>query len=390
MKIRIASAIGGTLMAAVIGAAQAQEVVKIGQIEAQTGTLATYGWMGHQGANMAVSEINAAGGFKIGAKTYKLELISPDTRANPQDALIQLKQILEQQKARYVLGPFLTNVFNGIEPYATQNNGKFLMMGGATAIHAQLGTPNHDYLLRTWNWDAGASGFGQQMVDYLKKQGAKKTAMLFQNDAFGKVAVDIYSPIFKQAGIELQIELFEPGTKDFSAPLAKLAAGKPDFLFPGYTDAVLYDIVRQATETGLFKRFFLVRGSMAPGLKNKDLIDDYIAYLPKYFEQAEKTEPKVKEFVAKYKAFYKTNEFPYDQAPLCSSSCYDHVYMLVEAMKTAGSVDDVAKVKKALMSMTYSGLWTIRYDATGEAVFDFDVLHMRKGGAITATRVSPK
>jgi branched-chain amino acid transport system substrate-binding protein len=64
--------------------------------------------------------------------------------------------------------------------------------------------------------------------------------------------------------------------------------------------------------------------------------------------------------------------------------------MLVEAMKKAGSVDDVAKVKKALMSMTYSGLWTIRYDATGEAVFDFDVLHMRKGGAITATRVHPK
>ena len=388
MNIRIA--IGAAALAAAFGTAQAQDVVKIGQIEAQTGTLATYGWMGHQGANMAVSEINAAGGFKIGAKTYKLELISPDTRANPQDALIQLKQILEQQKARYVLGPFLTNVFNGIEPYATQNNGKFLMMGGATAIHAQLGTPNHDYLLRTWNWDAGASGFGQQMVDYLKKQGAKKTAMLFQNDAFTKVAVDIYTPIFKQAGIELQVELFEPGTKDFSAPLAKLAAGKPDFLFPGYTDAVLYDIVRQATETGLFKRFFLVRGSMAPGLKNKDLIDDYIAYLPKYFEQAEKTEPKVKEFVAKYKAFYKTSEFPYDQAPLCSSSCYDHVYMLVEAMKAAGSVDDVAKVKKALMSMTYSGLWTIRYDATGEAVFDFDVLHMRKGGAITATRVSPK
>lgn len=390
MKNRIASAIGGAVLAAVVGAAQAQDVVKIGQIEAQTGTLATYGWMGHQGANMAVSEINAAGGFKVGAKTYKLELISPDTRANPQDALIQLKQILEQQKARYVLGPFLTNVFNGIEPYATQNNGKFLMMGGATAIHAQLGTPNRDYLLRTWNWDAGASGFGQQMVDYLKKQGAKKTAMLFQNDAFGKVAVDIYSPIFKQAGIELQVELFEPGTKDFSAPLAKLAAGKPDYLFPGYTDAVLYDIVRQATETGLFKNFFLVRGSMAPGLKNKDLIDNYVAYLPKYFEQAEKTEPKVKEFVAKYKAFYKTNDFPYDQAPLCSSSCYDHVYMLVEAMKKAGSVDDVAKVKKALMSMTYSGLWTIRYDATGEAVFDFDVLHMRKGGAITATRVHPK
>jgi branched-chain amino acid transport system substrate-binding protein len=369
--------------------AQPQDVVKVGQIEAQTGTLATYGWMGYQGAKLAIDEINRKGGFKIGTKTYKLELVSQDTRGNPQEALIQLKGLLEQQRVKYVFGPFLTNVFNGIEPYATQNNGKFLMMGGATAIHAMLGKPNHDYLIRTWNWDAGASGFGQLMVDYLKKQDAKKTAMLFQNDAFGKVAVDIYSPIFQKAGIDLQIELFEPGTKDYSAPLAKLAAGKPDFLFPGYTDAVLYDIVRQSTETGLFKRFFLVRGSMGPGLKNKDLIDDYIAYLPKYFEDAEKKEPKVRQFVQDYKAFYKTNEFPYDQAPLCSSSCYDHVYMLVQAMQKAGSVDDVAKVKQALLSMSYRGLWNIRFDSTGEAVFDFDVLHMKKGGAITATRVNP-
>jgi len=390
MSAKIVSSLCAAAVAVASAApALAQEAVKIGQIEAQTGTLATYGWMSYQGTRLAVDEINRAGGFKVGSKAYKLELAAQDTRGNPQEALIELKQLLEQQKARYIFGPFLTNVFNGLEPYATQNNGKFLMLGGATAIHAMLGKPNHEYLIRTWNWDAGPSGFGQLMVNYLKKQDVKKTAMLFQNDAFGKVAVDIYTPIFKQAGIDLQIELFEPGTKDFSAPLAKLAAGKPDFLFPGYTDAVLYDIVRQATESGSFKRFFLVRGSMGPGQKNKDLIDDYIAYLPKYFEEAEKKEPKVKAFVAAYKTFYK-QDFPYDQAPLCSSSCYDHVYMLVEAMKRAGTVDDVAKVKKELLSMTYNGLWNIRFDSTGEAVFDFDVLHMRKGGAITATRFNPK
>src|SRR5690349_9295750 len=118
MNARIA--VVAAAFAAASTAAVAQDVVKIGQIEAQTGPLATYGWMGHQGANMAISEINAAGGFKVGSKTYKLELISPDTRANPQDALIQLKSMVEQQHVRYVFGPFLTNVFNGIEPYATQ------------------------------------------------------------------------------------------------------------------------------------------------------------------------------------------------------------------------------------------------------------------------------
>ena len=62
----------------------AQEVVKIGDLEAQTGALNTYGWMSSQGVRMAVDEINKAGGFQVGGKTYKLELASPDTQGNPQ------------------------------------------------------------------------------------------------------------------------------------------------------------------------------------------------------------------------------------------------------------------------------------------------------------------
>jgi len=64
--------------------------------------------------------------------------------------------------------------------------------------------------------------------------------------------------------------------------------------------------------------------------------------------------------------------------------------MLVEAMKKAGTVDDVAKVKAALLTINYKGVWNIRYDKTGEAVFGFDVLHMKKGGAITSTHIEPK
>ncbi len=368
--------------------ARAQNVVKIGEIEAQTGALNTYGWMSAQGMRMAVDEINKAGGFEVAGKKYKLQLINPDTQGNPQQALIHLKQMLEQDHVKYVFGPFLTNVYKGIEPYATGFDGKFLLMGGATAIHFDLGKPHHGYLMRTWNWDAGPSGFGSLMVANLKKRGAKRVAMLMQNDAFGHVARDIYAPLFKTAGIAFDEEWFEPGTTDFSSVLAKIAAWKPDYVFPGYTDAVLYDIVRQATEIGLTK-FWLVRGSLGPGLKNKDALDDYIIYIPKYFEEAQNSEPKVKKFIADYKAFYKT-DFPYDQAPLCSSSCYDHVYMLVDAMKKAGTVDDVAKVKQTLMSTIYHGLWNIRYDQTGEEVFNFDVVDIKKGGKIEVTHINPK
>lgn len=368
-------------------AVSAQETVKIGQIEALTGATATYGWMSAQGTKVAVEEINAKGGFKVGDKTYKIQLLQMDTRGEPREATVQFRKMMEEN-VQFVFGPFLTNIFNAIEPIANQNNGKFLLFAGATSAHHALGKPDHDYLLRTWNWDAGSNGFGKLMVDYLKKLNTKKVAMLFQNDAFGKTAVDIYTGLFKDAGIELQVELFEPGTKDFSAALAKLASGKPDILFPGYSDAVLYDIVRQSTESGFGSRFFLVRGSIGPALKNKDAIADYIAYVPKYFEEAEKTEPKTKAFVESYKKIHK-RDFPYDQAPLCSSSCYDHVYMLVEAMQKAGTVSDVAKIRKALLEMTYDGLWKIKYDQTGEAVFGFDVVHVRKGGAIEVVKFDP-
>ncbi|MCF2524732.1 ABC transporter substrate-binding protein [Bradyrhizobium sp. G127] len=367
--------------------AVAQETVKLGQIEALTGATATYGWMSAQGTKVAVEEINAKGGFKVGDKTYKIQLLQMDTRGEPREATVQFRKMMEEN-VQFVFGPFLTNVFNAIEPIANQNNGKFLLFAGATSAHHALGKPDHDYLLRTWNWDAGQSGFGKLMVDYLKKLNTKKVAMLFQNDAFGKTAVDIYTGLFKDAGIELQVELFEPGTKDFSAALAKLASGKPDILFPGYSDAVLYDIVRQSTESGFGNRFFLVRGSIGPALKNKDTIADYIAYVPKYFEEAEKTEPKTKAFVESYKKIHK-RDFPYDQAPLCSSSCYDHVYMLVEAMQKAGTVSDVAKIRKVLSEMTYDGLWKIKYDQTGEAVFGFDVVHVRKGGTIEVVKFDP-
>ena len=280
------------VLALTVAPAAAQDVVKIGQIEAQTGANAIYGWMSSQGTALAVDEINKAGGFKVGNKTYKLQLIALDTRGEPKEATVQLKRLVEVDQAKFIFGPFLSNVFLAVRPYAAEFNGKLLMWGGATRIHDYVGTPGNEFLMRTWNWDAGKSGFGELMVDNLvKTTGAEKIAMLFQNDQGGKVLEDIYVPMFKQKGIESRLDYFEPGTKDFSAVLAKIAAWKPDFLFPGYSDSYIYDIVRQATETGQLKKFFLVRGSLGPGLKNKDGIDEYMVYVPKYFDEAEKTRP---------------------------------------------------------------------------------------------------
>src|SRR5437868_15344828 len=119
-------------------AARAQDTVKIGQIEALTGATATYGWMSAQGTKVAVEEINAKGGFKVGDKTYKIQLLQMDTRGEPREATVQFRKMMEEN-VQFVFGPFLTNVFNAIEPIANQNNGKFLLFAGATSAHHALG-----------------------------------------------------------------------------------------------------------------------------------------------------------------------------------------------------------------------------------------------------------
>ena len=52
-------------------------------------------------------------------------------------------------------------------------------------------------------------------------------------------------------------------------------------------------------------------------------------------------------------------------------------------------MDDPVAVKKALMSMTYDGMWKIRFDDKGEAIFNFDVVRLKKGGAIEVQHINP-
>ena len=72
-----------------------------------------------KGSQMAVlsGDPGKAGGFKVGNKTYKLQLIALDTRGEPKEATVQLKRLVEVDQAKFIFGPFLSNVFLAVRPY---------------------------------------------------------------------------------------------------------------------------------------------------------------------------------------------------------------------------------------------------------------------------------
>src|SRR5688572_12143191 len=82
---------------------QAQEVVKVGSIWATSGAASSLGLAAAQGVRMAVSEINKEG-FKVGDKTYKLQLIEVDTKSDPSAALSGISKLVERDRVSAVFG----------------------------------------------------------------------------------------------------------------------------------------------------------------------------------------------------------------------------------------------------------------------------------------------
>lgn len=79
------------------------DVFLIGGIGPVTGSAASYGNSVKQGAEIAIKEINAAGGVTVGDKTYTLDMVFADDEAT-EDKAIQAYNSVMDQGAQAILG----------------------------------------------------------------------------------------------------------------------------------------------------------------------------------------------------------------------------------------------------------------------------------------------
>ncbi len=91
------SLVAGTALAA-------EKKLTIGVADALTGGGAVYGLPQANAVRMATEEINAAGGIKVGADTYKLDVIAYDDKANPTEATNAVRKLIDRDGVKYILG----------------------------------------------------------------------------------------------------------------------------------------------------------------------------------------------------------------------------------------------------------------------------------------------
>ena len=81
------------------------ETIKIGLCQPFTGSVAVAGEYSRRGVDLAVEQINDAGGFEVGGKMYKIEIVEEDNEGKPEITNNAYNKLIGQDKVKAIIGP---------------------------------------------------------------------------------------------------------------------------------------------------------------------------------------------------------------------------------------------------------------------------------------------
>ena len=315
-------------------ALRAQDTIKVGEYASLTGKEASFGQQSHKGLTLAIEELNAAGGV-LGKK---LELITEDNQTKPGESATAVKKLISRDKVVALIGEVASG--RSLEAAPIAQAAKIPMIAPAATNPKVTQTGN--YIFRVCFIDPFQ---GTVMAKFAQTDlKAKKVAVLSSvSNAYSVGLAKFFKETFTaNGGIIVSEKNFSEGDKDFRAQLTAVKAAGADAVFvPSYyTEAAL--IARQARDLGINVPFFGGDGWVADQLLEIGGEALNGCYYSTHFSP-ENQDPVVQAFVKKFKARWGANENPDAFAALG----YDAAYVLVDAIKRAGSTEG-PKLRDAL------------------------------------------
>ncbi|MDX8494696.1 branched-chain amino acid ABC transporter substrate-binding protein [Mesorhizobium sp. VK22B] len=258
-------AIAIVVLAAMFSSARAE--VLIGVSSAMTGRLAWIGEQGQRGAEMAVADVNAAGGV-LG---QKVRLISVDDFCDPEQAVAAAQKLVADGVV-FVVGHYCSGASIPASKVYEEAGVVEISPGSTNPQLTELGRGN---VFRTIGRD-DAQGFiaGNYLAD---RWGDKKIAILHDNSTYGKGLADETRKQLNKRGVtEAVYDAYTPGMDDYSAEVAALQTAGVSALYVGGYHADVALIARAAHDRGYTvqlisgdalatEEFALIAGSAAEG-----------------------------------------------------------------------------------------------------------------------------
>lgn len=355
-------AMAGAIALSPLAASAAEKTLTVGLSDALSGGGAVYGMPQKRAIDLAIEQINAGGGIKVGEDSYKLQTIEYDDKADPTEATNVARKLIDRDGVKYLIG-YCCSASTGAVASIIGREDAIMLVGtaGARAITAA----GHKNVFRTrppGDYTGAAAG------KFIASQGVKRLGVISARDvALFTQYRDAMIEAFKAEGGEVvAMETFGGQDRDMTAQLTKVRGLEPDAYFiSGYVEQAAF-AHRQAHELGITApRYGFSGGSAEQFLRvaSKEAMDGVWDLLAVEFN-ADALGDTAKEYAKAYQA--KWNEYPTPN----SAFAYDQVYVLKNALEAAGTVDDLEVVKEALRNLDVPKEAVLNYLPVDGKMFD--------------------
>ena len=333
------------------------ETITIGTTGPLTGGAASYGISVKQGAEIAIEEINKAGGVKLGDRSYNFALQFEDDEASEEKAVTAYNTLLDK-KVDVIMGAVTSGSSLAIADLTKKDNLLQLTPSGSAA-----GITANDNVFRLCFTDPLQ---GKMIADYVVNQGYESVAVLYNNaDEYSTGVYEAFKDELTESGnadLLVAEESFVTGDVEFSSQLTKIKATDAKLIFvPVYYEAAAY-IAKQVKDLGVEADIVGSDGwdGVLGQVTDTSVLDGVVFLTPFYPSDPNEN---VQSFVKAYKEKF-NNAVP-DQF---AADSYDSVYVLKAAFEKAQSKDTEALIK-AMTEINVDGLTgNISFDVSGDPI----------------------
>jgi branched-chain amino acid transport system substrate-binding protein len=248
-KLRVAAA-GAVIMAmaSTLGATAqtSPDVITIGYTGPLSGGAAAYGTDVQHGIQMAIDEINAGGGVKVGGKKATFKLVSLDDQYRPPNSVANAKQLSQQNNAVIVFCPHSGGIL-AIQAMNEKSSPKFVL-GAYSSEPAILKQDNHLTVMIPPSYDA----YFKPFISAEMKRFGKKLGLLATTSAYGKAWSDGFRKSWEAAGgtVTGDYGVDYNTTTDFSGAVTKALNDKPDVMLVGGPSQPTGIVIKSARNQG--------------------------------------------------------------------------------------------------------------------------------------------
>ena len=341
-------------LAMACGGDDSDEPFRIGVMESATGPGETYGTVAIQAKQMAVEEINAAGGIN----GRMIELIVEDSKCSAQDAITAYNKLTDVDGVKIILGTSCSGAMLGAAPLA-EKDGVVMFSGLATNPDiAEAG----DYIFRTSLNDAQ---LGIDTGNLLWADGIRKLATISESTDYAEgVRRTTVEQFEKRGGEVVGEERYASDATDFRTSLTKLLNANPDALhIAAQSEFTGGTILKQVRELGYEGPIY---SEIVPiGTTALEIAGEAAAGLKAVITDIDPANEKGQEVLSNFR-----EKYGYVTLPWYLGSAYDDVYITAECLKETNDDQDADGLRDCLYEITWSGAIGDNYsfDERGEVV----------------------